>query len=78
MLASLGRLYAAQNDPIAAIRRLQKSVELRESIRAELRDLSPADQQAYVSNLAEDYQFLAELLRQQNRDPEAQAVLNLL
>ncbi len=78
LLANIGRLYADQTDPISAIEQLQKSVEVRESIRAGLRDLPQADQQAYTDSIADDYRFLAELLKQQNRNQEAQAVLDLL
>ena len=31
-----------------------------------------------TDSIADDYRFLAELLKQQNRNQEAQAVLNLL
>lgn len=78
LLAAIGRVYAAQNSPVSAIEQLQKSVQVRQAIRAELRGLPQADQQAYTDSIADDYRLLAELLRQQNRDREAQAVLDLL
>jgi tetratricopeptide (TPR) repeat protein len=78
LLANIGRLYANQNSPQSAIQQLQRSVEVRESIRADLRGLPQADQQAYTNRIADDYRLLAELLRQQNRNQEAQVVLNLL
>ncbi len=78
LLANIGRLYVNQNSPVSAIQQLQKSVEVRESIRAGLRGLPQADQQAYTDSIAKDYRLLAELLKQQNRSSEAQAVLNLL
>lgn len=71
-------MYVAQNSPISAIEQLQKSVEVREAIRAGLRGLTQADQQAYTDSIAEDYRLLADLLRRQNRNQEAQAILNLL
>jgi hypothetical protein len=78
LLANIGRLYAANNSPQSAIQQLKLSVEVREAIRAELRQLPQASQQAYTDSIADDYRFLAELLKQQNRNQEAQAVLNLL
>ncbi|NJO67081.1 MAG: tetratricopeptide repeat protein [Leptolyngbyaceae cyanobacterium RM1_405_57] len=78
LLADIGRLYVAQNSPQSAIQQLQSSVEVRESIRAELRQLPPETQQAFTDSVANDYRLLAELLRQQNRNQEAQAILNLL
>jgi hypothetical protein len=35
-------------------------------------------QQSYADSLADDYQLLADLLKQQNRNTEAQQVLDLL
>jgi tetratricopeptide (TPR) repeat protein len=78
LLANIGRLYAANNSPQSAIQQLKLSVEVREVIRAELRQLPQASQQAYTDSIADDYRFLAELLKQQNRNQEAQAILNLL
>ena len=78
LLANIGKLYVAQDSPESAIQQLQKSVEVRETIRAGIRQLPPADQQAYTNSIADDYRLLADLLRQQNHDQEAQAVLDLL
>ncbi len=78
LLANIGRLYAVQNSPQSAIQQLQSSVTVREAIRAELRQLPQEAQQAYTDNIADDYRLLAELLRRQNRNQEAQAVLDLL
>lgn len=72
------RLPRSPRSSPPAIEQLQKSVAVRESIRAQLRGLSQADQQAYTRSIADDYRLLAELLRRQNRDREAQAVLDLL
>ncbi|MFM7427734.1 MAG: tetratricopeptide repeat protein [Elainella sp.] len=75
LLANIGRLYAVQNSPDLAIEQLQRSVEAREAFLASL----PTDiQQGLADGFADDYRFLADLLRQQGRNQEAQAVLDLL
>ncbi|NJO72521.1 MAG: hypothetical protein HC833_01320 [Leptolyngbyaceae cyanobacterium RM1_406_9] len=57
---------------------VQHSVEVRESIRAELRQLPLEALQAFTDRVARDYRLLAKLLNQQDRNQEAQAVLDLL
>jgi tetratricopeptide (TPR) repeat protein len=75
LLATIGRLYAAQNSPQSAIQQLQQSIEIRESI---MQGFPQAAHHTYANQFADDYRLLAQLLRQQNRNQEAQAVLNLL
>jgi tetratricopeptide (TPR) repeat protein len=78
LLASIGILYVSYNSPESAIQFLQQSVEVRESIRKQMQQLPQPVQQSYADSLADDYQLLAELLKQQNRNTEAQQVLDLL
>jgi tetratricopeptide (TPR) repeat protein len=78
LLASIGSLYANYDSPESAIQFLQQSVEVRESIRKQMQQLPQPVQQSYADSLADDYQLLADLLKQQNRNTEAQQVLDLL
>jgi tetratricopeptide (TPR) repeat protein len=78
LLANIGRLYVLQDDYQSATTTLLQSVKVRETIRQGMRQLDPALQQSYRNTLADDYVLLAELLKQQNRDAEAQQVLELL
>jgi tetratricopeptide (TPR) repeat protein len=78
ILANIGKLYINYDSPQSAIQFLQQSVEVRESIRAGITQLSPQIQQFYLDSFAADYRLLAELLKQQNRQAEAQQVLDLL
>lgn len=78
ILANIGKLYVNYNSPISAIQFLQQSLEVREAIRADMRQLPTQLQQAYLDSFADDYRLLAELLRQQNRHADAQQVLGFL
>jgi tetratricopeptide (TPR) repeat protein len=78
LLASIGKLYVSYDSPESAIQFLQQSVEVRESIRKQMQQLPQPVQQSYADLLADDYRLLAELLKRQNRNTEAQQVLDLL
>jgi|GEM_PF-1377059 len=78
LLANIGKLYSNYESPQSAIQFLQQSVEVRESIRVQIRQLPQAVQQSYVDSFASDYQLLADLLKQQSRRTEAQQILDLL
>ncbi|MBD2188814.1 CHAT domain-containing protein [Pseudanabaena mucicola] len=77
-LSSLGDLFTRWKQPELAILFYKQSVNLRESIRKELRSLSVADQQTFTGTVADTYRDLADLLLKQNRILEAQQVLDLL
>lgn len=77
-LARIGTLLAAQNQPELAIVFYKQSVKVREDIRQDLRELPQSQQEAFVQTVAYTYNNLAVLLRQQNRDFEAQKVVDLL
>lgn len=76
-LARLGSSYTFLSQYDKAIAYLQQSVKVWESIRAQTRAL-PKEDAFYVELLSPTYQTLAELLKKQGRDSEAQQVLNLL
>ena len=78
VLFIIGSLLHTQNQPELAITLLKASVNVRESIRDDLRRLDTALQQSFTDTVADDYRLLADLLLQQNRVPEAQRVLDLL
>jgi tetratricopeptide (TPR) repeat protein len=78
LLAIIGRLYVNYDSPESAIQFLQQSLEVRESIRKQMQQLPQPVQQSYADSVADDYQLLAELLKRQNRNTEAQQVLDLL
>ncbi|MGB6014319.1 MAG: tetratricopeptide repeat protein, partial [Nodosilinea sp.] len=77
-LSNIGNLFNLQNQPELAIVFLKSSVEVRESIRGDLRGLDSSLQQSFTDTVAADYRLLADLLLQQNRILEAQRVLDLL
>lgn len=77
-LSTLGRLLNAQAQPELAIVFLKASVDVRESIRGDIRGLDTALQQSFTDTVTDDYRLLADLLLQQNRILEAQRVLDLL
>ncbi|MGB0563796.1 MAG: CHAT domain-containing protein [Spirulinaceae cyanobacterium] len=77
-LTNIGRLFAAQNQPEVAIIFLKESVRTRETIRTDNRQLDAELRQSYITTIEDDYRFLAELLLDQARIPEAQQVLDLL
>lgn len=78
VLTRLGLAFAALDNPDLAIVFLKASVDVRESIRGDIRGLDIALQQSFTETIAEDYRFLADLLLQQDRILEAQRVLDLL
>ncbi|QQE65144.1 hypothetical protein GFS31_18290 [Leptolyngbya sp. BL0902] len=78
LLSHIGFLLAEQNQLELAITFLKASVEVRESIRGDIRGLDTALQQSFTDTIADAYRFLADLLLQQNRILEAQRVLDLL
>ncbi|WP_179228405.1 CHAT domain-containing protein [Leptolyngbya ohadii] len=57
---------------------LKQSVNVRESIRGDIRGLDRALQQSYTDTIADEYRFLADLLINQGRILEAQQILDLL
>lgn len=77
-LGNLGRLLNIQGQTELAITFLKASVDVRESIRGDIRSLDTALQQSFTDTVATDYRLLADLLLQQNRILEAQRVLDLL
>ena len=79
-LANLGFSYKFLSQYDKAIASLQQSVKVWESIRAETRSRYGEDgfDAFYVELISPTYQELAELLKKQGRDSEAQQVLNLL
>jgi len=78
LLSNIGDLLARQDQPEVAIVFLKQSVNVRESIREEIRELPTKLQQSYTNTVADDYRFLADLLLSQGRVIEAQQVLELL
>ncbi|MBD2428886.1 CHAT domain-containing protein [Phormidium sp. FACHB-1136] len=77
-LGNLGGLLNIQGQTELAITFLKASVDVRESIRGDIRGLDSALQQSFTDTIAADYRLLADLLLQQNRILEAQRVLDLL
>jgi tetratricopeptide (TPR) repeat protein len=77
-LGNIGDLLARQNKPQLGIIFYKQSVNITESIRAELRSLPREQQQSYTATVTDSYRRLADLLLQQDRVLEAQQVLDLL
>ncbi|MEM6432579.1 MAG: tetratricopeptide repeat protein [Cyanobacteria bacterium P01_D01_bin.115] len=77
-LGNLGKLLADQDQPELAIVFLKSSVAVHESIRITLRTLDTELQQSFTDTVAGTYRFLADLLLEAGRIPEAQQVLDLL
>ncbi len=77
-LSNIASLLEKQNQPELAIAFYKQSVNLTESIRQNLRRLTLEEQKAYTESVAGTYRNLADLLIQQGRLSEAQAVLELL
>jgi CHAT domain-containing protein/Tfp pilus assembly protein PilF len=77
-LGNLGLLFDQQGNPDLAIVFLKASVDVRESIRGDIRGLDTALQQSFTDTVAGSYRRLANLLLSQGRIPEAQQVLDLL
>ena len=77
-LNNIGAVLEKQNQPDLAIVFYKQSVNVSESIRQNNLPLSRDLQASYTENVAYSYRNLANLLIQQRRLPEAQAVLELL
>ncbi|MEA5467232.1 CHAT domain-containing protein [Leptothoe sp. PORK10 BA2] len=77
-LSTVAKILNTQEQPELAIIFLKASVDVRESIRGDIRGLDTDLQQSYTETVADDYRFLADLLLQQDRIIEAQRVLDLL
>ena len=78
LLSNMGQLFALQEQPELSIVFYKQSVNVRESIRDDLKELPQELQQSFADSVADDYRALANLLLQQNRILEAQRVLDLL
>ncbi|MBE9107892.1 tetratricopeptide repeat protein [Nodosilinea sp. LEGE 07298] len=78
LLRYFGALLAAQEQPELAIAFYKASVNLRESIRADLQELPEDLQSSYTESISESYRELVRLLLEQDRVLEAQQVLELL
>jgi CHAT domain-containing protein/tetratricopeptide (TPR) repeat protein len=78
VLSSLGDLFADRQQPELAILFYKRSVNIRESLRKEVRSLSVGEQKTYARTVEGTYRDLANLLLKQNRVLEAQQVLDLL
>lgn len=77
-LSHIATLFERQNQLELAIAFYKQSVNLTETIRQNLRRLTLEEQKAYAESVAGTYRALADLLIQQGRLSEAQAVLELL
>ncbi len=77
-LNNIGYLLEKQNQPELAIAFFKQSVNVRESIRKNIRGLPQELQQSYTETIAKDYRYLADFLLKQDRVLEAQQVLDLL
>ena len=77
-LSDLGMLLAEQSQPELGIVFLKESVNVRESIRDNLKALPREQQLSFVTTVSDSYRRLADLLLQQDRILEAQQVLDLL
>jgi CHAT domain-containing protein/Tfp pilus assembly protein PilF len=77
-LSNIGGVFDVQKQPEVAIAFLKQSVNVRETIRGDIRSLSREQQQSYTETVADTYRRLAALLIDQRRFSEAQQVLELL
>jgi CHAT domain-containing protein len=77
-LSNIGKLLNDRDQPELAIIFLKASVDVRETIRGDIRGLDTDLQQSFTDTVADDYRLLADLLLRQNRILEAQRVLDLL
>ncbi|MFG6107278.1 tetratricopeptide repeat protein [Leptothoe sp. EHU-05/26/07-4] len=77
-LNNIGRLLEATKEAELAIIFLKQSVNIYENIRDDHQTLTQEQQQSYTDTIAHTYRRLADLLLQENRVLEAQAVLDLL
>ena len=78
LLDKIARLLEKQKEPELAIAFYKQSVNVRETIRQDITKLPRESQESYTKSVADTYRALANLLIQQRRLPEAQAVLELL
>jgi CHAT domain-containing protein/tetratricopeptide (TPR) repeat protein len=77
-LGNIASLLETQKQPELAIAFYKESINVTEVIRHNLQTLPLAEQKTYTETVAGTYRSLADLLIQQGRLPEAQAVLELL
>ncbi|MEJ6483808.1 CHAT domain-containing protein [Nostoc punctiforme UO1] len=77
-LYDIGSLLEKQNQPELAIVFYKQSVNVRESIRQDIRTLPHDLQKSYTQTVADAYRHFADLLLSQGRILEAQQVLELL
>ncbi len=77
-LSHLGELFAKQNQQELAIAFYKQSVNVRETIRQDIRKLDRNLQESYAQSVSGTYRALADLLLAQGRILEAQQVLELL
>ncbi|MFG6100182.1 tetratricopeptide repeat protein [Leptothoe sp. ISB3NOV94-8A] len=77
-LGSIGSLFKEQNQVELGITFLKKAVTVYESIHGDLSVLDHGLQDSYKETVSATYRELADLLLQENRVLEAQAVLDLL
>lgn len=78
ILGNMGGLMAQQNRMELAVYFYKLSVNVRESIRKDLRSLSREDQNAFKQSVSDIYRGLASMLLEQGRIMEALQVLDLL
>ena len=74
----LGRTFAAQFKPTAAIFAGKQATNILQAMRRENQALTQVQQQSFLNNKIVVYQGLADLLLTQNRPVEAQQVLDML
>ena len=77
-LSNIAFVIDSQKQPELAIAFYKQSVNVRETIRQDIAKLPRESQESYTKSVADTYRSLANLLIQQRRLPEAQAVLELL
>ena len=77
-LSNLGAILSSEKQPELAIVFYKQSVSVYETIRADNRTLPREQQESYTKTVSNTYRNLADLLIQQRRLAEAQAVLELL
>jgi CHAT domain-containing protein/Tfp pilus assembly protein PilF len=77
-LSKLGKLFERQGQPELAIVFYKQAVNVAETQRQGLAELTVEQQRSYTQTVADTYRHLADLLLQQDRILEAQQVLDLL
>jgi CHAT domain-containing protein/uncharacterized protein HemY len=75
---NFGALFAQRSEPEVAILFYKQSVNVRETIRQDIRQLPQDSRDSYTQSVAGTYRSLADLLLSQGRIGEAQKVLELL